>query len=106
MLTTTGAKSGRQHTTPLMYLPNGNANRVFASMAGAPTRPAWYHNLVAHSGVTVEVGTEKFEAKATVVDRAERDRLYAEQVALFAQFGEYEKKTTRVIPAVRLARTK
>jgi deazaflavin-dependent oxidoreductase (nitroreductase family) len=105
LLTTTGAKSGKQHTTPVMYLPEGDHWYVFASMAGAPTSPAWYHNLVAHPDVTVEVGTDKFEARATpVTDRAERDRIYAEQVSRFPQFGEYEQKTQRVIPVVKLER--
>ena len=104
LLTTTGAKSGRTHTTPVMCLAEGDALYVFASMAGAPTSPAWYHDLLAHPGVAVEVGTERFEAQATAVDRAERDRLYAKQAALYSNFAEYEEKTTRVIPVVRLTR--
>jgi deazaflavin-dependent oxidoreductase (nitroreductase family) len=105
LLTTTGAKSGQQRTTPVMYLPEGDHWYVFASMGGAPTSPAWYHNLVAHPDVTVEIGTDKFEARATpVTDRAERDRVYAEQVSRFPQFAEYEQKTKRVIPVVKLER--
>ncbi len=105
LLTTTGAKSGREHTTPLMSLAEGDALYVFASMAGAPASPAWYHNLLAHPRVAVEVGTERFEAQAAAVDRAERDRLYAKQAALYSNFAEYEAKTARVIPVVRLTRT-
>lgn len=104
LLTTTGARSGKAHTTPVMYLPDGDAQYVFASMAGAPTSPAWYHNLLANPRVTVELGTEKFEAQATVLDRADRDRVYAQQVVLYPTFGEYEQKTTRTIPVVRLTR--
>jgi len=104
LLTTTGAKSGQQHTTPVMYLPEGDDVYVFASMAGAPKSPAWYHNLVANPGVTVEVGAERFQAQAQVMDRAERDRLYAKQAAIYSQFSEYEQKTSRVIPVVRLSR--
>ena len=62
LLTTTGAKSGNERTTPVMYLPEDNAYYVFASMAGAPTSPAWYHNLVANPDVTIEVGAEKLKA--------------------------------------------
>ena len=104
LLTTTGAKSGNQHTTPLMSQPDGDALYVFASMAGAPTNPAWYYNIVAQSGVTIEVGTEKFAATAAVVDRAERDRVYAKQASVYPQFAEYEKKTTRLIPVIKLSR--
>lgn len=104
LLTTTGAKSDEQRTTPMMYLEEGDGLYVFASMAGAPTSPAWYHNMVANHGVTVEVGADKFAANATVLDRAERDRVYAKQAALYSNFAEYEQKTTRVIPVVRLDR--
>jgi deazaflavin-dependent oxidoreductase (nitroreductase family) len=77
LLTTTGAKSGQRRTTPVMYLPDGDRLLVFATKAGAPTNPAWYHNLLAHSEVTVEVGTETYEATATPLTGEERDRLYA-----------------------------
>jgi deazaflavin-dependent oxidoreductase (nitroreductase family) len=93
LLTTTGARTGRQVTTPVMYLED------------AGHHPAWYHNLRAHPEVTVELGTEKFRAKAaTVTDPAERDRLYARMVEKAPQFAEYEKKTSRVIPVVTLDR--
>ena len=60
LLTTTGAKSGQRRTTPVMYLADGDRLLVFATKAGAPTNPAWYHNLLAHPEVTVEVGTETY----------------------------------------------
>ena len=104
VLTTTGAKTGREHVTPVMCLLEGDSYYVFASIGGAPTSPAWYHNLVANPRVTVEVGTERFEARATVLDRDERDRVYAKQAALYQNFAEYEQKTTRTIPVVRLTR--
>lgn len=105
LLTTTGAKSGEQRTTPVMYRAEGDAIYVFASMAGAPTSPAWYHNMVANPRITVEVGTEQYEAIATpVFDRAERDRIYAAQAAQYPNFAEYEAKTTRVIPVVKITR--
>ena len=105
LLTTRGAKSGAQRTTPLMPLVEGDTYYVFASMGGAPNNPAWYHNISANPDVTVEYGTEKFEARASVVaDRAERDRIYAAQTAVRPAFGEYEKKTDRLIPVVKLER--
>jgi deazaflavin-dependent oxidoreductase (nitroreductase family) len=102
LLTTTGAKSGQKRTTPTMYLRDGGRLLIFASKSGAPTNPAWYHNLLAHPEVTVEVSDEKYEARATVLKGEERDRFYARQVELYPQFGEYEKKTTRKIPVVAL----
>jgi deazaflavin-dependent oxidoreductase (nitroreductase family) len=100
LLTTKGAKSGQSRTTPLVHTTDGDRIVVIASKAGAPTNPAWYHNLVANPTVTLEIGTEKLEAKATVVTGAERDRLYAAQAALMPGFAEYETKTTRKIPVV------
>src|SRR6266700_5885662 len=75
LLTTTGAKSGERRTTPTMYLRDGGRLLVFASKGGAPTHPAWYHNLLAHPEVTVELGTETFKARAVPVTGAERVRL-------------------------------
>lgn len=104
LLTTTGAKSGRSHTTPVMYLADDGRYIVFASKAGAPTNPAWYHNLLAHPTVTVEVGAETFLADASVVEGERRDTLYRTQAERFPAFAEYEAKTTRVIPVVALVR--
>jgi deazaflavin-dependent oxidoreductase (nitroreductase family) len=104
LLTTTGAKSGRRFVSPLVYLQDGDRMVIFATKAGAPTNPDWYHNLVANPQVTVEVGTETYEAKALVLTGAERDRLYAEQVKRIPQFGTYQENTTRVIPVVALER--
>jgi deazaflavin-dependent oxidoreductase (nitroreductase family) len=104
LLTTTGAKSGRPHTTPLVYLQDGERIVVFASMGGAPKNPAWYHNLRAHPDVTVEVGTETYEAKANVVTGAERDELFARQAARFDAFNQYQARTERVIPVIALER--
>jgi deazaflavin-dependent oxidoreductase (nitroreductase family) len=106
LLTTTGAKSGRRRTFPLAYLPDGDRLVVFATKGGSPTNPAWYHNLKAYPEVTVEAGTETFDATAVEVTGAERDRLYARQVALRPAFGDYEKKTTRKIPVFALERRK
>jgi deazaflavin-dependent oxidoreductase (nitroreductase family) len=104
LLTTTGARSGRKHTTPLVYLRDGDRIVVFGSKAGAPTHPAWYHNLVAHPTVTVELPGERFEARAVVTEGEERDRLFAQQKSAVPGFADYERKTTREIPAIALER--
>ena len=104
LLTSTGAKSGQLRTSPVMYLAEGDRLYVFASKAGAPTNPDWYHNLVANPTATVEVGTDRYEVKATVLSGAERDRLFAEQAERYPGFEEYEQKTTRIIPVVALER--
>lgn len=104
LLTTTGAKSGRLLTSPVVYLPAGDRLLVFASKGGAPTNPAWYHNLVANPTVTVEVGAETYQATAKVLTGEERDRLYQKQVEAIPVFGEYQQKSSRVIPVIALER--
>ena len=105
VLTTTGASSGHPRSHPLAYTRDGDKYLVIASMGGAPTHPAWYHNLRKHPEVTVEVGPEKFRAKATAFARGpERRRLYDQHAAINPGFKEYEQKTTREIPAVLLER--
>jgi len=106
LLTTTGAKSGNRNTTPLVCLEDGGRIIVFASKGGAPTNPAWYHNLRAHPTVTVEFGAETFEAQAAEVLGDERDALYRRQAERFPGFAEYEAKTTRRIPVVALIPTR
>jgi deazaflavin-dependent oxidoreductase (nitroreductase family) len=105
LLTTTGARSGLERVNPLVCRTEGDYVYVFASKAGAPTNPDWFHNLVANPEVTVELGTETFRAGAEVLDKAERDRIYEAQAAEFANFAEYQAGTDRVIPVVRLRRT-
>ncbi len=102
LLTTTGARSGLERVNPVVARTEGNNVYVFASKAGAPTNPDWFHNLVANPEVTVEVGTDTYRARAEVLDRAERDRVYEAQAAEFANFAEYQASTDRVIPVVRL----
>jgi deazaflavin-dependent oxidoreductase (nitroreductase family) len=104
LLTTKGAKSGATYTTPLVYTRDGDRLVIIASKGGAPTNPAWFHNLVANPTVTVEVGPEKFDARAVVTDGEERDRLFNAQAALMPNFAEYQKNTTRRIPVVVLER--
>jgi deazaflavin-dependent oxidoreductase (nitroreductase family) len=104
LLTTTGAKTGLERTSPLVYLDDGDRWLVFASAAGADHHPAWYHNVVAHPGVTVEVGTETIHAIAVPLEGAERDEAYARQVEVMPGFGDYERKTDRTIPVIALTR--
>ncbi|HEX3542410.1 MAG TPA: nitroreductase family deazaflavin-dependent oxidoreductase [Acidimicrobiales bacterium] len=104
LLTTTGAKSGTPRTTPLVYLADGDRYVIFASKAGAPTNPDWYHNLRAHPRVTVEVGGETFQADASVADAEERDGLFNRQVEVMPGFADYQRATSRIIPAVILTR--
>src|SRR6266516_1037664 len=82
LLTTTGAKSGKQRVNPLAFTRDGDNFVVIASKGGSPTHPDWYRNLVANPNVTVEVGMERFEAQARVAEGEERDRLYAAQAAI------------------------
>src|SRR5579864_4205292 len=81
LLTTTGARSGKQRTNPLAYLPDGDRVVIFASKAGAPTNPDWYHNLRAHPDVTIEIGEETRPVRAVVLEGSERDELFARQKA-------------------------
>jgi len=104
LLTTKGAKTGAERTSPLVYSRDGDRFVVVASQGGAPTHPAWYHNLRAHPEVTLEVGKEKFRARARVADDAERRRLYDKHAERMPAFWDYEKKTTRKIPVVVLER--
>ena len=102
LLTTTGAKSGQARTVPLVYLPDGDRYVVFASKAGAPTNPDWYHNLVANPSVSVEVGSDRADADAVVLTGDERDQLFAKQAERMPGFKGYQDNTTRVIPVIAL----
>jgi deazaflavin-dependent oxidoreductase (nitroreductase family) len=100
LLTTTGAKSGEPRVHPLVYTRDGDRYVVIASKGGAPSHPAWYHNIVANPRVTIEVGPDTFEAQATIPNGEERQRLYDAQAALMPNFAEYQRKTSRQIPVV------
>ncbi|MBM3941016.1 MAG: nitroreductase family deazaflavin-dependent oxidoreductase [SAR202 cluster bacterium] len=104
LLTTKGAKSGKARVNPLACLPEGDRLYVFASRGGGPNNPDWYHNVVANPDVTVEYGTERFPAKALVLQGKERDEVYARQAALRPRFAEYQRMTKRTIPVVALVR--
>ena len=104
LLTTTGRKSGRSHTTPMVFTRDGDRVLVYASKAGAPKHPDWYLNLVADPHVVVEAGGERYEAVATPLEGEERDRQFAAQAERVPTFAEYQAKTERTIPVVALTR--
>nr|HET6901771.1 nitroreductase family deazaflavin-dependent oxidoreductase [Ktedonobacteraceae bacterium] len=104
LLTTRGAKSGLPRTTPMMYITDGDRLLVIASNIGAQKHPDWYHNLVAHPKVTVEVRDEIFDATAIVMEGAERERLWKRVVEVAPFFAEHQAKTTRQIPLIALER--
>jgi deazaflavin-dependent oxidoreductase (nitroreductase family) len=104
LLHTTGAKSGQPRLNPVATIVDGDRYVIAASKAGAPTNPAWYHNIVTNPEVTVELGTDKFEARAEVAPEPERTELYKRMAALYPGFAEYERKTDRVIPVITLSR--
>ena len=105
LITTKGAKTGTERTTPLVWTKDGDKLVIVASKGGAPTNPAWFHNLRANPVVTIELGKEKFAARANVAKpESERRRLYDRHAATHPGFADYEKKTTRRIPVVTLER--
>ena len=102
ILTTKGRRTGNPHETPLVPLEDDGKLFVFGSMGGAPKHPAWFLNLRDNPRVTVEHGTDKFEAEAKIISGEEHDRIYAKQAQRVPQFAEYQTKTTRQIPVVEL----
>ena len=102
LLHTIGARTGADRVNPLVYGRDGDNLVVFASSGGAPTHPDWFHNLVAHPDVTVEVGTDTVPVRARVAEGDERERLWARQKELMPGLAEYEAKTTRQIPVIVL----
>jgi deazaflavin-dependent oxidoreductase (nitroreductase family) len=97
-----GAKSRAERVNPVAYLEDGGRYVIFASKAGAPANPDWYHNLMANPDTKIEVGTDTLEVTAEEVKGEDRDRLFAMQVERSPQFGEYQQKTNRRIPVVAL----
>ncbi|MGE2833294.1 nitroreductase/quinone reductase family protein [Mycobacterium sp. SMC-4] len=105
----TGRKTGKPSVTPMMYLPDEDdpdTIYVFASKAGAPTHPAWYHNLTAAGSAEIELGTETLTVSVAEVTGADRDRIYDEQARRYPGFAEYAEKTSgiRTIPVLALKR--
>lgn len=105
ILTTRGARSGETRTTPLVFSRDDGRIIIVASKGGAPTHPAWFHNLKAHPDVTVEMLGEKFKARANVIDGDDYERLYKQHADINPGFHEYRQKTSRKIPVVVLERT-
>ena len=105
LLTTTGAKSGEPRLSPLAYLTIDGKTIVIGSYAGADIHPAWVHNLRANSRAHVEVGTTDYDVIARELPPAERDELYPKVVAAAPGFGDYQAKTSRVIPLFELQRS-
>jgi deazaflavin-dependent oxidoreductase (nitroreductase family) len=106
LLTSSGAKTGKNHTTPAVYYQEGDTLYIFASKGGAPSHPDWYRNLVANPQASIEVGTDKFHVEAEVVTGAERDRIFAANAAIRPAFADYQKRTSRQIPVIALRRKK
>jgi deazaflavin-dependent oxidoreductase (nitroreductase family) len=101
----TGAKSGESRVNPVAYSTDGERYVIFASKGGAPTNPGWYHNLKASPQARIEVGTETLDVVASEATGEERERLFRAQAERSPQFGEYQKKTDRVIPVIILTPT-
>jgi len=106
LLHTKGAKTQQERVNPVAYVRDGNRWVVIASKGGAPTNPNWYYNLVANPLITIEVGKEKFQARAAVAEEPERTRLYNKMVEMMPGFDEYRHKTTRKIPVMVLTPVK
>jgi deazaflavin-dependent oxidoreductase (nitroreductase family) len=104
LLTTKGAKTGADRTTPTMFHADGDRVVVMASNAGASKAPSWYANLCANPSVYVEIGDEAYSATATVADGEERARLWSEITSLYPFFLEHEQTANREIPLVVLTR--
>ena len=104
LLTTRGRKTGTERTNPLAYTRDGDRYVVVASKGGAPTHPDWYQNLRAQPSVTVEVGPERFQARAAIAKGGERRRPYDAHAARMPAFKDYERRTSREIPVVVLER--
>jgi len=108
LLTTVGARSGSERTSPVMYHRDGERYVVVASKGGAPDNPGWYNNLKANPMARVEVGTatgtETFKVRAREAEGEERERMFADRVAIAPGFGEYQRKTSRQIPVMILER--
>jgi len=102
VLHTTGAKSGLERVSLLIYQDLGGSWAIFASNGGAPTNPAWYHNIIAHPNVEIEVGSFRHRAKARVTEEAERQRIWNTQRAIMPMIDDHAARSSRIIPVVVL----
>ncbi|MFF0268455.1 nitroreductase/quinone reductase family protein [Kribbella sp. NPDC004536] len=102
LLTTFGRHSGTSHTVPLIPIQQDSDLVIFASNAGAEVAPDWYYNILDNPNVVVEFGAQTFGAKASVLDGADRDRMYARRVEMIPQYAGYQEMAKRVIPVLSL----
>ena len=102
VLTSKGAKTGESRTAVVTYHKDRDRWAIAASKGGADDHPQWYHNVKANPDVTIEVDNQVVQARASEATGAERDRLWDDHVAQLPEFGEYPKKTSRVIPMIVL----
>ena len=102
LLHTTGARTRAERVTPYQPLADGWA--IFATHAGAPKHPDWYHNLLAHPETIIEIGTETVPVRARVTAGEEREQIWSRQKAFYPSFAKHEAKTTREIPVIVLER--
>ena len=104
LLHSTGRRTGKSYVHPLMYLKDGDRYLVFASKGGADTHPEWFLNIKAHPDIKIEVGDDTVDVHAEEVKGSEHDELYARQARLYPNFGEYQRKTRRIIPVLALTK--
>jgi deazaflavin-dependent oxidoreductase (nitroreductase family) len=104
LLHTIGARSGLERVNPVAYVIDEDRFVIVASKGGAPTNPAWYHNILAHPNISVEVGVNEVRVVASVSSEPERSRLYDKMIAMLPVFAEYRQRTTRIIPVITLRR--
>ena len=106
ILHTIGARTGKERVKPVAYVRDGERYAVIASKGGAPTNPDWYHNILAHPRLTVEIGTESFQVDANAAEKPEQTRLYNKMVERLPGFNDYRRKTERVILVIELTPVK
>lgn len=102
LLHTTGAKTGQERISPLMYQQLDDGYAVFASKAGAPSNPDWYYNILANPNVTVEIGDGSVACQASVASPGVREPIWERQKAAYSGFADYEARTEREIPVILL----
>ncbi len=105
LLTTTGRKTGKKRTTPLLYIEDRDGYAVVASFAGSPKHPAWYLNLERHPEATVQIGDQVFAVAASTATLEEKRRLWPRFTAVYPDYDAYQKRTDRQIPVVLLRKT-
>jgi len=102
ILTTRGRKTGRETSIPLLYVEDGGRLYIVASFGGSDTPPGWYRNLLAHPEVTAELPTRRGRYRARTLTQDEAKPIWPKLLAIWPQYAEYQKKTTRVIPVIEL----